>query len=87
MGGTYRWMYQGLEVVGPFCFDGLVNIGIDETSYKKGHKYMTEVINHDTVSVVWFGKGYGKEILSQFFELPTQEQRASICCVSADGAR
>ena len=31
-------------------FVGLVNIGVDETSYKKGHKYITVVINHDTAS-------------------------------------
>ena len=29
-------------------FDGLVNIGVDETSYKKGHKYITVIVNHDT---------------------------------------
>lgn len=33
--------------------DGLVRIGVDETSYRKGHKYMTVVINHDTGEVVW----------------------------------
>ena len=33
--------------------DGLVNIGIDETSYKKGHKYITVIVNHDTNTVVW----------------------------------
>lgn len=32
--------------------NGLVNIGIDETSYCKGHKYITVVVNHDTNSVV-----------------------------------
>lgn len=32
--------------------NGLVNIGVDETSYRKGHKYMTVVINHDTGEVV-----------------------------------
>lgn len=32
-------------------YDGLVKIGIDETSYKKGHKYITIVINHDTNAV------------------------------------
>jgi transposase len=26
----------------------LVNIGVDETSYKKGHKYITVIVNHDT---------------------------------------
>ena len=27
--------------------NNLVNIGIDETSYKKGHKYITVIVNHD----------------------------------------
>ena len=30
-------------------FKGLViSVGVDETSYKKGHMYITVVINHDT---------------------------------------
>ena len=33
-------------------FKGLVNIGIDETSYAKGHKHVTTVVNHDTGEVV-----------------------------------
>ena len=32
-------------------YDGLVNIGIDETSYRKGHNYVTTVVNHDTNSI------------------------------------
>ena len=55
--------------------------------YKKGHKYITVVINHENSSVVWCGIGFGKEVLSQFFKILTPEQRASIRCVSADGAR
>ena len=47
-------------------FDNLVNIGIDETSYKKGHKYITIVVNHDTNTVVWVHKGFGKEVLEKF---------------------
>ena len=65
-------------------FEGLENIGIDETSYKKGHKYMTVVMNHDTNAAVWAGAGHGKAVLSRFFELLTEEQRASIRRVSAD---
>ena len=57
VGDICHRVYQELETTSPFRFDGLVNIGIDETSYKKGHKYMTVVINHDTASVVWYGKG------------------------------
>lgn len=80
-------VYSELEKTAPNRFDGLVNIGIDETSYKKGHKYMTIVVNHDTNSVIWCHDKHGKEVLSEFFELLTPEQLESIKCVSADGAR
>ena len=65
----------------------LKRIGIDETSYRKGHKYVTVVVDHDTNQVIWVGKGTGKEVLSSFFALLTQEQRESIELTSADGAR
>ena len=87
VGRTCKRVYDDLEVAADSRFDGLVNIGIDETSYKKGHKYMTVVLNHDTNAVVWCGAGYGKEVLSRFFERLTPAQRASIRCVTADGAR
>ena len=87
VGGICARVYQEWETASPSRFNGLVHIGIDETSYKKGHKYMTVVVNHDTSSVVWCAPGFGKEVLSKFFELLSEEQRASIRCVSADGAR
>lgn len=68
-------------------YDNLIRIGIDETSYRKGHKYMTVIVNHDTNSVVWVHDRHGKEVLSEFFETLTEEQKASIKCVTADGAR
>lgn len=67
--------------------DGLVNIGIDETSYRKGHKYITVVVNHDTNTVVWIGYGHGKSVLEQFYRSLTDEQLASIKTVTGDGAR
>ena len=68
-------------------FNGLVHIGIDETSYSKGHKYITVVINHDTNAVIWASVGFGRKVLDSFFELLTPEQRASIKLVSGDGAK
>lgn len=68
-------------------FENLVKIGIDETSYKKGHKYITVVINHETNSVIWAAKGFGKEVLERFFEELTPAQRKNIQLVSGDGAR
>lgn len=49
-------------------FNNLKKIGIDETSYKKGHRYMTIVVNHEKNEVVWLSDGHGKTILEKFFE-------------------
>ena len=65
----------------------LKRIGIDETSYRKGYKYITVVINHDTNEIIWVAKGTGTEVLSSFFMHLTKEQRESIELVSADGAK
>ena len=58
--------------------DHLVNIGIDETSYRKGHKYITVVVNHDTNTVVWASQGHGKKVLEQFYRQLTPEQLSGI---------
>ena len=68
-------------------FEGLSRIGVDETSYKKGHKYITVVINHDTGKVIWAHEGHGKTIFAKFFQLLNKEQRTKIQLVSGDGAR
>lgn len=67
--------------------DNLVNIGIDETSYKKGHKYITVIVNHDTNTVVWAAQGHGKSVLMQFYRQLTPEQLSSIKVVTGDGAK
>ena len=68
-------------------FDNLIRIGVDETSYKKGHKYITVVINHDTGKVIWASEGHGKTVFSRFFKLLSKEQLANIRLVSGDGAK
>ena len=67
--------------------DGLVNIGIDETSYKKGHKYITVIVNHDTNTVVWAHEGHGKSVLTEFYKTLTPEQLSAIKVVTGDGAK
>lgn len=78
---------QRLEPDSKIRYVGLCRIGIDETSYRKGHKYLTVVTDHDTGQVVWIGVGIGKDVLKQFMEDLTQEQRDNIKLVSADGAK
>ncbi len=38
-------------------FAGLRRIGIDEISYKRHHKYLTVVVDHDTGRLVWAAPG------------------------------
>lgn len=71
----------------PNRFDNLMRIGIDETSCRKGHNYITTVLNHDNGKLVWVGEGNSEETLSRFFEALTEEQRNNIRLVSADGAK
>jgi transposase len=67
VGSIARRVQGSLEKEQPNRFDDLEEIGIDETSYKKGHKYMTVVINHKTGQLIWASKGHGKEVLRAFF--------------------
>lgn len=63
---------------------GLKRIGIDEISYKKGHKYLTVVYDLDRSCVVWIGKGKGRDTIDEFFENTlSKRQCAAIvegCC-------
>ena len=76
-----------LESGMPCMFDGLTAIGVDETSHRKGHTYITVVVDHERKRVIWAHDGYGKQVLDLFFEELTPEQRASIRIVTGDGAR
>lgn len=65
-------------------FDGLARIGIDEISYRRGHKYLMVVVDHDTGRLVWAGAGHDKATLQTFFDLLGPQRAAKIRLVSAD---
>jgi len=65
---------------------GLRRIGIDEISYKKGHKYLTVVVDHDARRLVWAAPGRDKATVRAFFDLLGEDRCARITHVSADGA-
>jgi transposase len=67
-------------------FDGLRRIGIDEISHKRGHRYLTVVVDHDTGRLVWAAAGRDKATLGQFFDLLGEARSAAITLVSADAA-
>jgi transposase len=65
---------------------GLRRIGIDELSYKKGHRYITCVVDHDTGRLVWAAPGRDMATLHQFFDLLGPERCKQVTHVSADAA-
>ncbi|MEC4020343.1 ISL3 family transposase [Streptomyces sp. H27-D2] len=67
-------------------FAGLRRIGIDEISYKKRHKYLTVVVDHDSGRLVWAAAGRDKDTLHTFFDALGDDRAAKITHVSADGA-
>ncbi len=67
-------------------FAGLSRIGIDEISYKRGHRYLTVVVDHDSGRLVWAAPGRDKATLEVFFDALGPERCSQITHVSADGA-
>ena len=65
-------------------FGKLKRIGIDEFSYRKRHRYLTLVVDHDTRRVVWAGKGRSAETLGAFFKQLGPGRCARIELVTAD---
>ncbi len=45
---------------------GLVAIGIDEISYRRGHRYLTSVVDHKTGAIVWCSPGRNAATLQAF---------------------
>lgn len=65
-------------------FHGLVNIGVDEISWRKHHHYLTLVSDHETSKIVWGAPGKNAATLDGFFEDIGPTNTASIEAVSMD---
>jgi transposase len=65
-------------------FDGLVRIGIDEISYKKGHRYLMVVVDHCSGRLVWAKAGHDRATLRCFFEAVGPERCRKIRLVSCE---
>jgi transposase len=64
----------------------ITRIGIDEVSYRKGHRYLTIVVDHDTGRLLWAHPGHDKATLKKFFRMLGRERCKQIRLVSADAA-
>lgn len=65
--------------------DGLFRIGVDEVSYRKGHRYLTVVADHDRDgAVVWAKEGKSAKTLEAFYDELGDERCAVLEAVSLD---
>jgi transposase len=65
--------------------DDLYRIGVDEVFYRKGHRYLTVVADHDRDgAVVWAGEGKSGATLQQFFDQLGPQRAAQLQAASVD---
>jgi len=55
------------DKLSPDRFTNLVDIGVDEISWRRHHKYLTLVSDHDTAKIIWGTEGKNAAALDAFF--------------------
>jgi len=55
---------------------GLVAIGVDEISYRRGQRYLTSVVDHHGGAIVWCAPGRNAQTLQAFFALLGERRRS-----------
>jgi transposase len=63
--------------------EGLVCIGVDEISYRRGQRYLTSVADHASGAIVWCRAGRNSATLAEFFA-ELDDRKDSIRAVSID---
>ncbi len=73
----------------PVSYDNLINIGVDEISFKKGHKYITIIydLSDGKAKPIDYIEGNKRESLEAFFRKLTEQQKSSIKTVNTDMAK
>ena len=76
------------ELLPEDLLDNLVEIGVDETAYKRGHRYLTVVSCLRTGRVIWVGEGKTAETLGRFFEKlgPERSRRLKVIAMDMSGS-
>ena len=64
-----------------------INISVDEVSYRKYHRYLTNVIDVDERLVIWNHKGRKAEVLDRYYAGIGEEGCQRIESVALDGAK
>jgi len=65
---------------------GLKRIGIDEISHRRGQRYLTVVVDHDTGRLVWAAPGRDRKTVERFLDALGQERCNQLELVSSDMA-
>jgi transposase len=66
--------------------NSLYRIGVDEISYKRGHRYLTVVADHDSGNVVWVSTERTKTGFEQFFDALGEQRSATLEAITLDGS-
>lgn len=65
--------------------EDIYRIGVDEVSWRKGHRYLTVVADHDRDgAVIWAGEGRDHGVLEEFYDLLGEDGCAQLQAVSLD---
>ena len=65
---------------------GLKRVGIDDFSHRKGQRYLTVVVDHDSGRLVWAAPGRDRKTVEKFLDLLGKERCAQLELVSCDMA-
>jgi len=63
------------------------NLSVDEVSYKKYHRYLTNVVDTDEKAVIWNDRGRRMEVLDRYYKAIGEDNCKAIESVALDGAR
>jgi transposase len=61
-------------------------VGVDDISHRKGHRYLTIVVDHDTGRLVWAAAGRDRATVEAFLDALGEERCAQVELVSCDMA-
>ena len=87
VGSCLRAAHARLEPDVTARLRGLRRICVDETSYRRGQRYVTVVYDMDRNRVAWLHEGHGLSVFELFCGALTEEERGAMEVVAGDGAQ
>lgn len=65
----------------------VINLSVDEVSYRKYHRYLTNVVDTKEKAVIWNDRGRKMEVLDRYYTAIGEDNCKNIESVALDGAR